>query len=248
MADHFSRPLRLTRQRGARRLPARDRAGGDTGHPGRAGARGGAREAPRRARPGDARRGGPDRGREAGAAPAQLEAVRAAARGTRAPPARVRRASTGEWTRPRGRSRGGLLQLGQLVRRGVGRRRRRGASLPRRPDPARRRRGSFDPAGSRGPAAPFTRRPTATWRCGCGCSPAPGGSPSTTPRPRYGRDRRRASRSPCRPRGWDGSPGCCSGSALTRRSLEPAGAAAIECASWPRTTLARDSGDQPDYG
>ena len=77
---------------GARRLRSRDRAGGDTRDPGRTGARGGAREAPRRARPGDARRGGRHRGAPiAGAAPPQLEAVRAAREAHERAPAHVRR-------------------------------------------------------------------------------------------------------------------------------------------------------------
>ncbi len=186
MADHFSRPLRLTRiealavyLRGTELLAT-------PGMP----------DAPSLARrsrscaaslgAGDARRGrGADRDARRGRAPEHLEALRDAARGPRAPGDRVLRGVDGGVERrarsiPKRSSR-----HGELVRGGVGRRCRCGAPLPRRPvrSATPSGRAVHAPRASRGRTRSVLADRRATWRCVCACGRARGGSPSTTPPP-----------------------------------------------------------------
>ena len=186
MADHFARPLRLTRQEAlavyVRATELRGDARACPVAPALAAALG---EAPRR-------RSGPETlgeaagiagGRARRGADRSLDAVRAAAaRHTSASGSTYVAQSTGERTDRADRARGGLRERSAT-----------GTSRPgtststtsgccgstgsRRCDPTGER---FEPRGLGGRGGPFTRRRRTTSRCGSGCVPRPGGSPSTT--------------------------------------------------------------------
>ena len=153
MADHFSRPLRLTRQRGARPVRCgRAELLATPGLPEAPALASAAAEAPRGASA--PRRSATERAiatAGAGRPPSHLETLRARGRDHERLDDRVLRGIDGRVDDARHRARGGLLGHGQLVRRRVGRRRptTSGSSAPTASAPRRPRERASSPAGSR---------------------------------------------------------------------------------------------------
>ena len=220
MAAHFARPLRLTRSEALALYLRGTELLGDAG-PARRRRRSrrrstscGRRSDPRRsAMPNGSRWRIPARRSEA------LEPIREAARERERVGIDYFAHSSGEWSTRVIDPEEVFVGARALVRGGVGRDGRRGAAVPRRPDPSRGadRRERFAPRGLEG-AGRSLYTPTED---DVAVRSPPGarrrdGSPSTT-RPRTGRsDQTGRSRSPC-PRGRSaGSRGCCSGWGPTR--------------------------------
>ena len=182
MADHFARPLRLTRQEALAVYVRATELAATPGMPVAPALAAALAKLRDGARPGDAGRGGRHRGRRSRHGAAAARRGTRGSRGPRAAPAHLRRAEHGRAHRPGRRARRGLRQRRPLVRGGLGRRRRRRATAAGRPDRIRGADGGAASSlgGCAGRGGRCTRRAIRTSRCAFACIPPPAGSPSTT--------------------------------------------------------------------